>query len=123
MIVDTSSPTHRSRAPGGSRGHEARVAESRVDSAMLLLHDRPAPARRDPAPQRRAVVCDALHPGFGRVGGHAPPHFFAQVVELTHLIPLENLRHCFNLALGVGAAGFSQGMLCAAPACVEPDQS
>ena len=41
-----------------------------------------------------------------------------QVVELTHHIALENLRGRFNLALGVGSAGFSEGMVCALP--VEP---
>jgi 4-carboxymuconolactone decarboxylase len=40
----------------------------------------------------------------------------AQLVELTHLIALENLRGRFNLALGIGAAGFSEGMVCAVPA-------
>jgi 4-carboxymuconolactone decarboxylase len=40
----------------------------------------------------------------------------AQIVELTHLIALENMRGRFNLALGVGAAGFSDGMVCAVPA-------
>ncbi len=40
----------------------------------------------------------------------------AQFVELTHIIALENLRGRFNLALGVGAAGFSEGMVCALPA-------
>src|SRR5215207_333350 len=40
----------------------------------------------------------------------------AQLVELTHLIALENLRGRFNLALGVGAAGFSEGLVCAVPA-------
>jgi AhpD family alkylhydroperoxidase len=39
----------------------------------------------------------------------------AQLVELTHLIALENLRGRFNLALGVDAAGFSEGMVCAVP--------
>jgi AhpD family alkylhydroperoxidase len=38
-----------------------------------------------------------------------------QIVELTHLIALENLRGRFNLALGIGAAGFSEGMVCAVP--------
>jgi AhpD family alkylhydroperoxidase len=42
-----------------------------------------------------------------------------QLVELTHLIALENMRGRFNLALGVGAAGFSEGMVCAVPAFVE----
>jgi AhpD family alkylhydroperoxidase len=40
----------------------------------------------------------------------------AQLVELTHLIALENMRGRFNLALEVGAAGFSEGMVCAVPA-------
>ena len=40
----------------------------------------------------------------------------AQLVELTHVIALENLRGRFNLALGVGAAGFSEGTICAVPA-------
>lgn len=39
----------------------------------------------------------------------------AQLVELTHVIALENLRGRFNLAFGIGAAGFSEGMVCAAP--------
>jgi AhpD family alkylhydroperoxidase len=43
-----------------------------------------------------------------------------QIVELTHVIALENLRGRFNLALGIGAAGFSEGMVCALPAAI-PD--
>jgi 4-carboxymuconolactone decarboxylase len=39
----------------------------------------------------------------------------AQLVELTHVIALENHRGRFNLALGVSAAGFSQGQVCAVP--------
>jgi AhpD family alkylhydroperoxidase len=39
-----------------------------------------------------------------------------QIVELTHVIALENLRGRFNLALGIGAAGFSEGMVCAVSA-------
>ena len=39
-----------------------------------------------------------------------------QLVELTHGIALENMRGRFNLALGIGAAGFSEGMVCAVPA-------
>ena len=38
-----------------------------------------------------------------------------QLVELTHHIALENLRGRFNVAFGVGAAGFSEGMMCAVP--------
>lgn len=40
----------------------------------------------------------------------------AQLIELTHVIALENHRGRFNLALGVEAAGFSEGMVCAVPA-------
>ncbi|MGP8161363.1 MAG: carboxymuconolactone decarboxylase family protein [Candidatus Dormibacteria bacterium] len=40
----------------------------------------------------------------------------AQLVELTHVIALENLRGRFNLAFGIGAAGFSEGLVCAVPA-------
>jgi AhpD family alkylhydroperoxidase len=39
-----------------------------------------------------------------------------QLVELTHHIALENLRGRFSVAFGVGAAGFSEGMVCAVPA-------
>jgi len=39
----------------------------------------------------------------------------AQLVELTSVIALENLRGRFNLALGIGSAGFSEGMVCAIP--------
>lgn len=39
-----------------------------------------------------------------------------QLVELTFLIALENLRGRFNLAVGIGAPGFSKGTVCALPA-------
>jgi AhpD family alkylhydroperoxidase len=39
----------------------------------------------------------------------------AQLVELTNVIAMENLRGRFNLALGIGAAGFSEGMTCIVP--------
>jgi AhpD family alkylhydroperoxidase len=42
-----------------------------------------------------------------RLGGDAP------LVELVHLIAVENLRSRFNGAFGLGAAGFSEGMACA----------
>jgi len=38
-----------------------------------------------------------------------------QLVELTNVIALENMRGRFNLALGFGSAGFSEGMVCALP--------
>jgi AhpD family alkylhydroperoxidase len=43
----------------------------------------------------------------------------AQLVELTSVIAVESMRGRFNLALGIGAAGFSEGMVCAVPE-VEP---
>jgi hypothetical protein len=35
----------------------------------------------------------------------------AQLVELTHAIVLENLYGRFNHVLGIGSAGFSEGMV------------
>jgi len=37
----------------------------------------------------------------------------AQVVELVNLVAVENLRSRFNGAFGLGAAGFSEGAVCA----------
>jgi AhpD family alkylhydroperoxidase len=37
------------------------------------------------------------------------------LVELTHIIALESMRARFNLALGIGSSGFSEGMVCAVP--------
>jgi 4-carboxymuconolactone decarboxylase len=39
----------------------------------------------------------------------------AQLVELTNVIAVENMRGRFNLALGIGSAGFSEGMVCVVP--------
>jgi AhpD family alkylhydroperoxidase len=39
----------------------------------------------------------------------------AQLVELTNVIAVENMRGRFNLALGIGTAGFAEGMVCIAP--------
>jgi AhpD family alkylhydroperoxidase len=38
-----------------------------------------------------------------------------QLVELTSAIAIENLHARFNAALGIGSAGFTEGMVCAAP--------
>jgi AhpD family alkylhydroperoxidase len=43
-----------------------------------------------------------------------------QVVELAHMVALENLRSRFNAAFGIGAAGFSEGQACAR---MEPAQA
>jgi alkylhydroperoxidase family enzyme len=62
--------------------------------------------------------------GMTRTPAQVPDALFAklrehlgegQLVELTHHIALENLRGRFNVAFGVGAAGFSEGMVCALP--------
>jgi AhpD family alkylhydroperoxidase len=48
------------------------------------------------------------------------PHFDdGRLVELTHVIALENMRGRFNLALGVGSAGYTEGMVCAVPAMIQ----
>ena len=39
----------------------------------------------------------------------------AQLVALTHIVTLGNLRARFNLALAIGSSGLSQGMVCALP--------
>ncbi|HEY2333846.1 MAG TPA: carboxymuconolactone decarboxylase family protein [Solirubrobacterales bacterium] len=39
----------------------------------------------------------------------------AQLVQFTFVVALENFRGRFNLALGIGSAGFSEGMVCAVP--------
>ena len=63
--------------------------------------------------------------GMSRTPAEVPDELFdklrrhldeAQLVELTHHIALENMRGRFNLALGIGSAGFSNGMVCALPA-------
>ena len=38
-----------------------------------------------------------------------------QMVELTHIVALENLRARFNLSLDIGSAALSEGMVCARP--------
>jgi AhpD family alkylhydroperoxidase len=63
--------------------------------------------------------------GMSRTPTHVPEELFdrlrqhlddGQIVELTHHIALENMRGRFNLALGIGPAGFSDGAVCAIPA-------
>ncbi len=43
----------------------------------------------------------------------------AQLVELTNVIAVENMRGRFNLALGIGAAGFSEGLVCVVPETID----
>jgi AhpD family alkylhydroperoxidase len=44
----------------------------------------------------------------------------AALVGLTHVITLGNLRGRFNVALGIGASGFSEGRVCALPDRPDP---
>jgi 4-carboxymuconolactone decarboxylase len=62
--------------------------------------------------------------GMSRTPVEVPDELFAalrrelsepQLVELTSAIALENMRGRFNHALGFGASGFSEGMVCAVP--------
>jgi alkylhydroperoxidase family enzyme len=62
--------------------------------------------------------------GMTRTPAQVPDTLFAQLrehldegqlVELTHHIALENMRGRFNVAFGVSAADFSQGVVCALP--------
>jgi AhpD family alkylhydroperoxidase len=62
--------------------------------------------------------------GMSRTPVDVPDELFArlkdhfdetQIVELTNVIALENMRGRFNLALGIGSAGFTEGMVCAVP--------
>lgn len=39
----------------------------------------------------------------------------AQLVALTHIVGLGNLRARFNVPLGIGSSGFSEGRVCALP--------
>lgn len=39
----------------------------------------------------------------------------AQLVALTHVVTLGNLRARFNVALDIGSSGLSEGMVCALP--------
>jgi 4-carboxymuconolactone decarboxylase len=65
--------------------------------------------------------------GMSRTPVDVPDELFArlrehftdpQLVELTYVVALENLRGRFNLALGIGSAGFTEGMVCAVPEIV-----
>jgi 4-carboxymuconolactone decarboxylase len=65
--------------------------------------------------------------GMSRTPVDVPEELFArlqehfdetQIVELTNAIAIENMRGRFNLALGIGSADFSEGMVCAVPEAV-----
>jgi 4-carboxymuconolactone decarboxylase len=83
-------------------GYSTSELFSNVDKAVL---DYAVAMSRTPV-----AVGDAL---FDRLRDHFDD---VQLIELTHIIALENLRGRFNAALGISAAGFSQGSICALPA-------
>jgi AhpD family alkylhydroperoxidase len=104
-----------------------------TDQEILALPDyRRSPYRKSPlfAELDKLVLDYAV--GMSRTPVDVPGDLFdslrqhlddGQIVELTHHIALENLRGRFNLALGIGAAGFSDGMVCAVPATTTTQQA
>jgi len=62
---------------------------------------------------------DVPDPRFARLREHFDD---AALVELTHHIALENMRGRFNVAFGIGPAGFTEGMVCALPATIGPQE-
>ncbi len=99
--------------------HEAR--EAGVSEAQLLDLWRYESSPHFDQRQRRALdltvgmtrtpvdVSDEL---FAAVREHFDD---AELVELVNLAALENLRSRFNATFGIGAEGFSEGMVCARP--------
>ncbi len=82
--------------------HRYRDSEHFDETERLVL-DLAVAMTRTPV----AVAPELLEELRGRLGGDA------ELVELVHLIAVENLRSRFNGAFGLGAAGFSEGMACA----------
>jgi AhpD family alkylhydroperoxidase len=78
-------------------------ASEHFDEAERLVLDLAVAMTRTPV----AVPPELLEALRERLGGDAA------LVELVHLIAVENLRSRFNGAFGLGAAGFSEGMACA----------
>jgi pimeloyl-ACP methyl ester carboxylesterase len=80
----------------------------------LIIPDLPGNGKFPPLPRRHTVerIAAALEDMLDD----------EQLVELTHFVALENMRGRFNRALGVGSAGFSDGMVCAVAATVEPGE-
>ena len=82
--------------------HRYRDSEHFDETERLVL-DLAAAMTRTPVHVEPELL-EALR---ARLGGDAA------LVELVHLIAVENLRSRFNGAFGLGAAGFSEGMACA----------
>jgi AhpD family alkylhydroperoxidase len=99
-------------------GSELARAAGLTDAQLLAMHDAEASGLFDDAellvmayaqamtvtpPEVTDAQVDALRERYGDEG----------VLELTHLIAWENARARTNSALGIGAAGFSEGRVCA----------
>lgn len=99
--------SYEARAKGADDGQLEdlhRYAESdRFDETERLVLDLAVAMTRTPV----VVAPELLEALRDRLGGDAA------LVELVHLIAVENLRSRFNGAFGLGAAGFSEGMACA----------
>lgn len=98
----------------------ARRRSGLSDGQLLAL---PRYRESDLFTERERLVLDYAT-GMSRTPVDVPDQLFdrlrrhfdeAQLVQLTFVIALENLRGRFNLALGIGSAGFSEGMVCALP--------
>jgi alkylhydroperoxidase family enzyme len=97
----------------------ARRSELSDDQLLALPHYRDS----DLFTELEKLVMDYAV-GMTRTPAQVPDTLFAQLrehldegqlVELTHHIALENMRGRFNVAFGVSAADFSQGVVCALP--------
>jgi AhpD family alkylhydroperoxidase len=87
-----------------------RYRESEAFSALeKLVLDYAAAMSRTPA-----IVSDEL---FAAMREHFDER---QLVELTNVIALENMRARFNCAFDMTPAGFSEGMVCVPPHAPEP---
>jgi AhpD family alkylhydroperoxidase len=94
------------------------------DEQLLALHDAHASGRFD---ADQLLVID-LATGMTATPGAVDEALMARVterfgikgtMELIHLIGWENTRARVNVALDIGAEGFSEGKVCAVPASVE----
>jgi AhpD family alkylhydroperoxidase len=101
---------------GSSLAHEAGITEEQ----MLAL---PRHRDSDQFSELEKLVLDYAA-AISRTPVDVPDELFAalranfderQLLELTNVIALENMRARFNTAFGVTPAGFSEGMACATP--------
>jgi 4-carboxymuconolactone decarboxylase len=91
-----------------------------ADEQLLALHEAHGSGLFD---ADQLLVID-LAAGMSRTPGEVDDELLARVrerfgvkgtIELVHLIAWENARARINVALGIGAEGFSEGKVCAVP--------